>query len=545
MEGKVITNTNDKKNITINNFEHRMKKRGVKKEVADLIETEKLLFNKRIIKAQNNPSPPFTITELNKVLKSLKNRKCKDPDNFVYDLFKDGVAGSDLRESVLMLVNKMKVQMTIPEDLRTANITIIHKKGNKVDLNNWRGIFVTSVVRGILMKLIYERTYNIIEKNMTDAQIGARKNKGVRNHLFVLNAIICDVMSSKKKESIDINIMDFKQMFDTEELPGVLNAFYDSGVKNDILGLLNEANKDVNFAVKTTHGKTESRCITNKVMQGDVMASLMSSNFVDSNIVKTALRTENVYLYKNKVSIPPLIMQDDTLTVSTCGYKTQKITTLLNTCTSTMGLQFASSKCVRMHVGKTQNENLCCIGQVDSWKEELVTDTEGKKYLKDIFEGKVEMKYVEEKKYLGEIVTKNMKNERNIQEKSNKAFGNIRKIKDTLNERPFGIHTFKAAILLRGGLLLGSLLSNIEAMVNVTETALDKLEKPDLVLQENLLPSTGNASKCFRYLELGITPVKYVIMEKRLQFLKYILDENMESMISQVYHEQKKRKQKR
>ena len=54
---------------------------------------------------------------------------------------------------------------------------------------------MTNVVRGILMKLIYERTYYIIEKNMTDAQIGARKNKGVRNHFFVLNAIICDVVS--------------------------------------------------------------------------------------------------------------------------------------------------------------------------------------------------------------------------------------------------------------------------------------------------------------------------------------------------------------
>ena len=74
-------------------------------------------------------------------------------------------------------------------------------------------------------------------------------------------------------------------------------------------------------------------------------------------------------------------------------------------------------------------------------------------------------------------------------------------------------------MLLRGGLLIGSLLSNIKAMVNVTKTNLDELEKPNLVLQENLLPSTGNASKCFRYLELGITPVKYVIMEKRLQFL--------------------------
>ena len=93
-------------------------------------------------------------------------------------------------------------------------------------------------------------------------------------------------MSSKKKDSIDINIMDFKQMFDTEELPSVLNAFYDSGVNNDLLGLLSVANQNVTFAVKTTQGIIESRSIVNKVMQGDVMAPLMSSNFVDSNIVK-------------------------------------------------------------------------------------------------------------------------------------------------------------------------------------------------------------------------------------------------------------------
>ena len=44
-------------------------------------------------------------------------------------------------------------------------------------------------------------------------------------NLFILNSIISDVMSSKNKEPIDINIMDFKQMSVAEELPTVLNAF--------------------------------------------------------------------------------------------------------------------------------------------------------------------------------------------------------------------------------------------------------------------------------------------------------------------------------
>ena len=85
---------------------------------------------------------------------------------------------------------------------------------------------------------------------MTDSQIGARCNKSVRNHLFVLNCIMSDVTSSIKKTPVDLNIMDFKQMFDAEELPTVLNTLYDAGVKDDLFYLINEANKSVTFAVK-------------------------------------------------------------------------------------------------------------------------------------------------------------------------------------------------------------------------------------------------------------------------------------------------------
>ena len=67
------------------------------------------------------------------------------------------------------MFNEMKHEMKVPECLRKANITILHKKNDKVDLNNWRGIFVTSVLRAILMKLIYGQTYQIVDTHMSDA----------------------------------------------------------------------------------------------------------------------------------------------------------------------------------------------------------------------------------------------------------------------------------------------------------------------------------------------------------------------------------------
>ena len=96
---------------------------------------------------------------------------------------------------------------------------------------------------------------------MTESQIGARKKKSVRDHLFVLNSIISDVMSSNKNEPIDLNIMDFKQMFDAEQLEPVMNAIYESEVDDDLFALINEANDEIKFAVKTPTGLNETTTI--------------------------------------------------------------------------------------------------------------------------------------------------------------------------------------------------------------------------------------------------------------------------------------------
>ena len=83
-----------------------------------------------------------------------------------------------------------------------------------MDLENERGIFIVTVLRSILMKLIYNDKYSIIDSNMSDSNVGARRKKNIRNHIFVINGIIYDVLSSKKKKAIDIQIMDYKQCFE-------------------------------------------------------------------------------------------------------------------------------------------------------------------------------------------------------------------------------------------------------------------------------------------------------------------------------------------
>ena len=139
--------------------------------------------------------------------------------------------------------------------MQYANICAIYKgRGEVSSLDSDRGIFLVSLFRTIMMKMIYKEKYNIIDGSMSDSNIGARKQKNIRNHIFVVNSIIHDVLSRKTKCPIDIMVLDYKQMFDSECLFQCMNDLYEAGVNDDIFALIFEANRENLVAVNTPHG---------------------------------------------------------------------------------------------------------------------------------------------------------------------------------------------------------------------------------------------------------------------------------------------------
>ena len=81
--------------------------------------------------------------------------------------------------------------------------------------------------------------------------------------------------------------------------------------------------------------------------------------------------------------------------------------------------------------------------------------------------------------------------------------------------------------------------NNSETWINMTKQDLDDLDNPDTMVHRGILSTEGNPSKVFMQLELGSIPMRFVIMKRRLNFLKSILNENMESMIRQVFETMK------
>ena len=531
LKGQLMINPEELKSLYLETFKFRMRKRPVRPGYEDLLEKQEKLFNLRLLMARKEKSPPWRMCELEAALKNLKSGKCRDPDGLIRELFKENVLGDNLKKSMLIMYNKIKETGKIPDFMRLTNISAIYKgRGEKASLESDWGIFLVSLFRTIMMTMIYLRKYDIVEENMSDSNIGARKRKNIRNHIFVVNSVIHDVLSRKSKEPVDIMVMDYKQMFDSECLFECMNDLFEAGVTDDEFDLIYEANRDNFVAVQTPNGLSERDTFNEIVMQGDVLAPLISSLQLDTIGKECMDQGKHLYYFKDTVPIPPLGMVDDLFTISTCGFKTTMMNQFLNSKTAMKRLQFGTTKCVKMHMGRTCNETLCKDLFVDSWNLKVEIDpVSGKCVQHESFGGQDKMEEKQEQVYLGDVISVDGRHDKNVKARKDKSVGTINQIMQILESTFYGKYYFEVALVLRSSLLLSSLLLNSEAWVNLTDKNIRALEQTDEILLTKILGCDSNTSNVFKYLELGIYPVRFEIMKRKILFLHYLLQQEKNS----------------
>ena len=89
-------------------YRHRLRARPILQELQDTDNIQNQLFNLRLQAASRKTTDPWTISELDRVLSSLKTGKARDPSGLICDIFKKPICGDDLRLSMLTLLNRTK-----------------------------------------------------------------------------------------------------------------------------------------------------------------------------------------------------------------------------------------------------------------------------------------------------------------------------------------------------------------------------------------------------------------------------------------------------
>ena len=76
---------------------------------------------------------------------------------------------------------------------------------------------------------------------MSSSNIGGRKHRNIRDHLFVINAILQDA-SKDKMSPIDVQIYDIKKCFDKLWAKETSNDLYDAVITDDHFNLIANSN---------------------------------------------------------------------------------------------------------------------------------------------------------------------------------------------------------------------------------------------------------------------------------------------------------------
>ena len=126
------------------------------------------------------------------------------------------------------MFNGIKSHQFIPVFMALSNITSVYKnKGSRFDLENDRGIFILTVLKKILDKLIYFDNYEALDKNMSDSNIGARRKRNINDHLLIIYRVINSVIKGGE-DSIEIQIYDLMKAFDALWLDDCMNDIFDT-----------------------------------------------------------------------------------------------------------------------------------------------------------------------------------------------------------------------------------------------------------------------------------------------------------------------------
>ena len=509
-EGDSITDPEQIKDIYLEAYKDRLAHREIDPELQNYKNLREELFDQRLEQAKRNKSPPWTMEELETVLCKLKKDKAADPIGLVNEIFMLKNIGTDLKESLLLLLNKIKDQFEEPEFMQLANITSFWKrKGPKNDIENERGIFILTVLRMIKDKMIYNDVRPIIQ--ISDSQVGGRFAFSLRNHLFIVYSVINAVLNNKETPSVDIHLYDLRKCFDGLWLEECCNNLYEAGVTDDKLAMIFEGNRTNRVAIKTPGGMTHRVMMNRIVMQGSVTGPLCCSVQTD-NIGKTSMeKGEHLYMYKGTVGIPTLAMVDDLLCVSECGIDAVKDNAYINAKIEQDKQTFNDTKCHQMHIGKPCN--LCSPLRAHT----------------------TNMSIVNEDKYVGDILSKDGKHTKNINLRRSKGIGISNEIVAILDEMCLGPYYFIVAVILRQALLISVLLFNSETWLRLTKENMKMLESIDLMLLRKLLKTPISTPKVSLYLETGCLPLRYVVKRKRIMYLHHILTRDPEALISRVF----------
>ena len=274
---------------------------------------EKIIEDSGVYAENEVTDKPISISEVNKVISSIKTGKASGPDLILNEIIK--YSSIVTVKSVTKLFNLILETGFYPDSWNKAFIIPVFKSGDFQDPNNYRGISLLNGLSKIFSAVLNNRIMTHMYDKFSQVQFGFRPNHRTTDSIFIFKTLMNKYLSLNKKP-IYVCFVDLRKAFDSVWRKALFYKLLSCGIGKKMVNIIKEMYSNSKSAVKIDgHFYSEYFNIDRGVRQGDSLSPTLFNIYINE-ISELFVQNSSSPLILESTKIGSLLFADDLLLLS-------------------------------------------------------------------------------------------------------------------------------------------------------------------------------------------------------------------------------------
>ncbi|CAF4752909.1 unnamed protein product [Pieris macdunnoughi] len=270
-------------------------------------------------------------------MKKLKAEKSPGPDGICNEALKIGAP--ILTYHFTRLFNKILDEEKVPKQWCTSDIILLFKKGNPLDIGNYRPISLLASIYKLFSSIILKRISDDIDKQQPKEQAGFRSSFSTMDHIQTLEQVIEKYREHNRP--LYVAFIDYSKAFDSISHCAIWNALQYSNINQKYINVLKYI-----YTKSTSRVKLETRGdeinIERGVRQGDPLSPKLFIAVLETIFQKLDWKNSGVYI--NGQYLNNLRFADDIAVIAETAKDLDEMMRSLDCESSKIGLEMNVNK---------------------------------------------------------------------------------------------------------------------------------------------------------------------------------------------------------
>jgi hypothetical protein len=197
-------------------------------------------------------------------------------------------------------------------DWKCGIVIPLHKKGDKMNLDNYRGITLQDVVSKVYSGIVRNRIEEVFQNKIVEEQAGFRKGRGCVDQSYTLAQVVLKRL--EKRKDTYLCFVDLKKAYDSVWREGLFRKMEQEGVPEKLVRLVRVWYQGVSVKVKVNDVVSSSFETKVGVKQGDTLSPLLFNIFINGIVQKVKEDGDGGGL--GGLRVPVLLFADDMVLIA-------------------------------------------------------------------------------------------------------------------------------------------------------------------------------------------------------------------------------------